>query len=126
MLGGTALGLAGLYQFTAFKLSCLVAVASPFRTDDTAWIESPKAVFRLGLAQGVRCVGCCWAMMAVLVALGAMNLVWMAVFSAIMAAEKLAGTPRAAQIVGAGLLAGGVGLSLQAVGVAPLLGYLAR
>ncbi|WP_372423280.1 DUF2182 domain-containing protein [Salinarimonas chemoclinalis] len=126
VLGGAALGAAGLYQFTAFKLSCLVAIGAPFRARPEGWLASPRAVFRLGLEQGVRCVGCCWAMMAVLVVLGAMNLVWMAVFSAIMAAEKLAATPRAAKIVGAGLLAAGLALSLDAVGLAPIVAYLGR
>ncbi|MGP9818866.1 copper chaperone [Salinarimonas sp. NSM] len=126
VLGGAALGAAGLYQFTAFKLSCLVAVGAPFRARPEGWLASPRAVFRLGVEQGVRCVGCCWAMMAVLVLLGAMNLVWMAVFSAIMAAEKLVATPRAAQIVGAGLLAAGLALSVEAIGLAPIAAYLAR
>ncbi|WP_052341359.1 DUF2182 domain-containing protein [Salinarimonas rosea] len=126
VLGGAALGAAGLYQFTAFKLSCLVAIGAPFRARPEGWLASPRAVFRLGVEQGVRCVGCCWAMMAVLVVLGAMNLVWMAVFSAVMAAEKLAATPRAARIVGAGLLAAGLALSVEAIGLAPIGAYLAR
>ncbi|WP_349367449.1 DUF2182 domain-containing protein [Salinarimonas sp.] len=126
VLGGAALGAAGLYQFTAFKLSCLVAVGAPFRPQASGWLASRRAVFRLGLAQGARCVGCCWAMMAVLVVLGAMNLVWMAVFSAIMAAEKTIATERAAKIVGAGLIAAGFALSLDAVGGLEAVGrYLA-
>ncbi|MGJ3263666.1 MAG: DUF2182 domain-containing protein [Salinarimonas sp.] len=124
VLGGAALGAAGLYQFTAFKRSCPVAVGTPFRARTEGLLESPRAVFRLGLEQGVRCVGCCWAMMAVLVVLGAMNLVWMAAFSAIMAAEKLVATERAANIVGAGLIAAGLALSIDAVGLAPIAAYL--
>lgn len=126
VLGGAALGAAGLYQFTAFKLSCLVAVGAPFKADGPGWLTSRRAVFRLGLVQGLRCVGCCWAMMAVLVVLGAMNLVWMAVFSAVMAAEKTIATERVAQIVGAGLILAGLALSLQAAGGLEAIGrYLA-
>lgn len=124
VLGGAALGAAGLYQFTAFKRACLVAIGSPFGRGD-AWMASPRAVFRLGLAQGARCVGCCWAMMAVLVALGAMNLVWMAVFSLVMAVEKIVATDRIATLVGIGLLLAGLALSLDAVGLSAVLGYLA-
>ncbi|GGK48394.1 DUF2182 domain-containing protein [Salinarimonas ramus] len=126
VLGGAALGAAGLYQFTAFKLSCLVAVGSPFAGREEGWLSRPRAVYALGLRQGAACVGCCWAMMAVLALLGAMNLVWMAVFSAIMAAEKLVATERAATIVGTGLIAAGVALSVMAVGPEAITDYLAR
>jgi len=124
VLGGAALGAAGLYQFTAFKRACLVAIGSPFARD-AGWLESPRAVFRLGLAQGARCVGCCGAMMAVLVALGAMNIVWMAVFSLVMAVEKIVATDRIATLVGIGLLLAGFALSLNALGVSAIVGYLA-
>lgn len=124
VLGGAALGAAGLYQFTAFKRACLVAIGAPFAAGD-GWLESPRAVFRLGLAQGARCVGCCWAMMAVLVALGAMNLVWMAVFSLVMAVEKIVATDRIATLVGIGLIVAGIALSVNALGLSAVLGYLA-
>lgn len=124
VLGGAALGAAGLYQFTAFKLSCLVSIGAPFRSRDPGFLSSRRAVFALGLEQGRRCVGCCWAMMAVLVVLGAMNLVWMAVFSAIMAAEKLAAGERAAKLVGAGLIAAGLAVSIEAVGLEAVTAYI--
>lgn len=121
VLGGLALGAAGLYQFTAFKRACLVAIGSPFARLGEGWSAHASAVFRVGAVQGWRCVLCCWAMMGVLVAMGAMNLVWMAVFSAIMAAEKTAASARAAQIVGIGLVLAGLALPIWAVGPAAVL-----
>ena len=70
-------------------------------------------------------MGCCGAMMAVLVALGAMNIVWMAVFSLVMAVEKIVATDRIATLVGIGLLLAGFALSLNALGVSAIVGYLA-
>lgn len=124
VLGGLALGAAGLYQFTAFKLSCLVAIGSPFARLSEGWMGRRAAVFRVGLAQGWRCVLCCWAMMGVLVLLGAMNLVWMAVFSVIMAAEKTHASPWAARIVGAGLLAAGIALPVWAIGPSAIAAHV--
>lgn len=126
ILGGAALGAAGLYQFTSFKRACLVAVGAPFRRRDPDFVTRRADVFRLGRDQGLACVGCCWAMMAVLVVLGAMNLVWMALFSAIMAAEKTIATEKAANLVGAGLIAAGLAVSVQAVGLEAVSAYFAR
>ncbi len=49
-------------------------------------------MFRLGLRQGMLCLGCCWAMMALLFVTGAMNVVWMAALGVVMTMEKLATT----------------------------------
>ena len=51
-------------------------------------------MFRLGLRQGLICLGCCWAMMLVMFAVGAMNVVWMAALGVLMTIEKLTTTPR--------------------------------
>ena len=46
-------------------------------------------MFRLGLRQGLYCLGCCWAMMLLMFAVGVMNVVWMAVLGVVMAIEKI-------------------------------------
>ena len=51
-------------------------------------------MFRLGLQQGLYCLGCCWAMMLLMFAVGVMNVIWMAALGAVMAIEK-AGTHHA-------------------------------
>jgi predicted metal-binding membrane protein len=38
---------------------------------------------------GAWCLGCCWALMAALFALGVMSLAWMSVIAALIAVEKL-------------------------------------
>jgi predicted metal-binding membrane protein len=59
------------------------------------------------LRQGLLCLGCCWALMAVMFAVGVMNLVWMAGLGVVMLVEKVAGTTRFSRVVGAVLIAVG-------------------
>ena len=56
----------------------------------TRWRSGSAFYFRMGLAHGVNCLGCCWALMTLALALGVMNLWWMAALTAIVAVEKLA------------------------------------
>ena len=53
------------------------------------WRDGVGGALHLGLAHGACCVGCCWALMAALFALGVMSVAWMAVIAALIAAEKL-------------------------------------
>ena len=74
----------------------------------TNWATTPRGVFRLGLKQGLFCLGCCWAMMAVMFAVGLMNVVWMAGLGIVMTLEKL-GTGRAfTYTIGVVLIVAGV------------------
>ena len=54
----------------------------------------PEGVFRLGVRQGLYCLGCCIAMMLLMFAAGAMNVVWMAVLGLVMLIEKMTRAPR--------------------------------
>lgn len=86
---GVVLVIAGLYQFTGWKAACLKACRSPLSflmTHDfgSGWIGAA----RTGLSHGLSCLGCCWALMAVLFAVGLMNLAWMALIAVIFLAEK--------------------------------------
>ena len=96
---------AGLYQFSALKQSCLSKCQQPFPFFFANWTDKGAGVFRLGLRQGLYCLGCCWAMMLVLFAVGAMNVIWMAALGVVMTIEKLSTTARWSHVVGAGFVA---------------------
>lgn len=77
---------AGIYQFTPAKMACLTRCWYP----RWAFFEAGGATgaLREGLVQGFACLGCCWAVMTVMFAVGIMNIVWIALLGAIMAIEK--------------------------------------
>lgn len=99
---------AGAYQFTPLKHACLTQCQRPFPFFFAHWQTTPKGVFRLGLTQGLYCLGCCWAMMLVMFAAGTMNVVWMAGLGVAMALEKIGSGRAFSHAVGAGLIVGGL------------------
>ena len=110
--GAAVLLLAGAYQFTPLKRWCLVRCRSPLalvvRHGPRA-TRSGVGALATGLTHGAYCLGCCWALMLVLLAAGVMSLVWMAIIAAVITVEKV--LPRGeilAQVIGALLLAVGV------------------
>jgi len=105
---------AGLYQFSALKHACLTQCRQPFPFFFAHWQTTPRGVLKLGLQQGLYCVGCCWAMMLVMFAVGAMNVVWMAALGMVMAAEKFGRSNRLTYVTGAVLIALGAGFVLAA------------
>lgn len=107
---------AGLYQFTSLKQACLHQCRSPFPFFFANWSTTPRGVFRLGLRQGLYCLGCCWAAMLLMFALGAMNIVWMAALGALMTAEKLARGVWFARALGSGFITIGI-LYFAGVGI---------
>lgn len=98
---------AGLYQFSALKHACLHKCQHPFPFFFANWATTPRGVFRLGVKQGVYCIGCCWAMMLMMLAVGAMNVIWMALLGAIMTIEKMSSGSRFSRAVGVALIAAG-------------------
>jgi predicted metal-binding membrane protein len=101
---------AGAYQFSALKHACVTLCQRPFPFFLANWSTRPRGVFGLGLRQGAYCLGCCWAMMLLMLAVGVMNVVWMAALGAVMAVEKIATTTRFSRLVGVALALIGVGL----------------
>jgi hypothetical protein len=77
---------AALYEFTPRKNACLSRCRSARRFLRDGWRDGG---LRMGVQYGAWCLGCCWALMAALFALGAMSLAWMALISALIAAERL-------------------------------------
>ena len=99
---------AGVYQFSALKHACLTQCQSPFPFFFTNWATTPRGVFRLGLKQGLYCLGCCWAMMLVMFAVGVMNVIWMAALGVLMTFEKIGSGRRFTHVVGVALIVAGI------------------
>ena len=86
---GAVIIVAGIYQFTPLKDRCLRACRSPlgFLLTHNFGAGLPAAV-KAGASHGIYCLGCCWALMAVLAVIGLMNIAWMAVIAAVFFIEK--------------------------------------
>lgn len=115
LLGGTIFLGAGLYQFSSLKQACLTLCQRPFPFFFSNWTTETRGVFRLGLRQGMTCLGCCWAMMLLMFAIGAMNVVWMAVLGVLMTIEKLSTTARFSEAVGFVFVAARFGMIVVSV-----------
>jgi predicted metal-binding membrane protein len=103
----------GIYQFTPLKSACLRRCRSPVDFLVTHWQAGRLGALRIGLEHGAYCVGCCWALMAVLVVAGAMGLVWVVAIAAAIAAEKLLpGGPWLGRVGGIALLVAGIVVAL--------------
>ena len=85
--GGTLIA-AAVYELTPLKDVCLGKCRSPLGFLLGAWRDGRRGAVRMGAGHAAWCVGCCWALMASLFALGVMSLGWMAVIAALIAAEK--------------------------------------
>jgi len=100
LFSGAAFLGAGLYQFSALKHACVTQCQRPFPFFFANWTAQGRGVFRLGLRQGLYCLGCCWAMMLLMFAVGVMNVVWMAVLGMVMTIEKIGATTRFSRALG--------------------------
>jgi len=110
LLSGAIFIGAGLYQFSAFKHACLMRCQHPFPFFFANWTTKPAGVFRLGLRQGLFCLGCCWAMMLVMFAVGVMNVAWMAGLAIVMTIEKMIPGRRFTTMIGIVLILTGAGI----------------
>jgi predicted metal-binding membrane protein len=88
-LAGGVLLAAAIYQLTPAKDACLRRCRGPLQFLSQAWRDGPVGAFRMGIEHGGWCVGCCWALMATLFALGIMSVGWMVFVAALIALEKL-------------------------------------
>ncbi|MET0482517.1 MAG: DUF2182 domain-containing protein [Aestuariivirgaceae bacterium] len=102
---GVLLLVAGLWQFAPMKHACLTRCRAPMPFFLAHWSERAGDVLRMGLRQGLDCLGCCGALMMLMFAAGAMNLLWMAALGLVMILEKTMARPeRLVQMVGAALV----------------------
>ncbi len=90
-LAGGTLIVAALWQLTPLKAVCLRHCRSPmgFFLRFGGRVTRPTGALRMGMAHGLFCLGCCWALFAVLVAVGTMNLLWMAVLAGLIVLERI-------------------------------------
>ncbi|MFZ4534109.1 MAG: DUF2182 domain-containing protein [Alsobacter sp.] len=123
VLAGTAIGAAGLWQFSETKQACLAACRHPLPALDGGGAGRAWPVLRLGMAQGVACLGCCGAMMAMMVAVGAMNLLWMALFALAMTVEKMTAGRSVAAVLGVLLIVAGLAVAAGGVGIEAILRF---
>jgi predicted metal-binding membrane protein len=110
VLGAVLIG-AGLYQLTPLKQVCLDHCRSPFAFVMQHWREGYRGALRMGMVHGLYCLGCCWALFAVLMAAGVMSLAWMLLLTLVVFAEKvLPGARHTSQLVGLALIVLGLGV----------------
>lgn len=83
-VAGWAVVVAGLYQLTPLKDACLRNCRSPL-----GYVVHGRGAFATGAHHGLYCVGCCWALMTALLALGVMSLFWMSVVAAVIFVERV-------------------------------------
>jgi predicted metal-binding membrane protein len=88
-VAGATLVVAAAYELTPLKDVCLGKCRSPLGFLLGAWRDGPAGALGMGARHGAWCVGCCWALMLSLFALGLMSIAWMVVVAGIIAAEKL-------------------------------------
>ena len=108
-LTGVLLLVAGMYQFSPLKRVCLAYCRTPMGFLVGEWRGGTSGAFLMGLRHGLHCLGCCWALMALLFVGGVMNLAWIAALSIAVAVEKLMPRgQRLAALLGMGLIVAGV------------------
>ena len=115
---GATLIVAAVYELTPLKDVCLAKCRSPLGFLLGSWRDGWSGAVQMGAKNGAWCVGCCWALMASLFALGVMSILWMAVVAILIAAEKIVPWRHVAHGTAAVLLALGA-LLLIAPGAIP-------
>ena len=109
LLTGAVLVGAGIFQWTPLKRACLATCRSPLSFVMGSWREGRGGAFIMGIRHGLYCLGCCWALMALLFVAGVMNLVWIATVAIAVLIEKVVpggdavGRVAGALLVGAGM-----------------------
>ncbi|MGO9036175.1 DUF2182 domain-containing protein [Mycobacterium sp.] len=111
--GGTLVA-AAAYELTPLKTVCLRHCRSPLGFLLGSWRDGMSGALSMGVKHGAWCLGCCWAFMASLFALGVMSIVWMAFVAGLIAAEKTLPWGRAVTYGTAAILLG-LGVLLVAV-----------
>jgi predicted metal-binding membrane protein len=103
-VAGATLILAAVYELTPLKDVCLGKCRSPLGFLLGSWRGGRSGALQMGATHGAWCIGCCWALMASLFALGVMSIAWMAVVAGLIAFEKLIPSRRTATYTTAAIL----------------------
>ena len=89
LFSGSLLIVAGLYQWTPWKDACLQRCRTPLQFLMAHWRNGYDGALRMGLDHGLYCIGCCWALMLMLFAVGMMNILWVAALTVFVIIEKV-------------------------------------
>lgn len=115
-LGAAILVAAGVYQWMPLKAACLFRCQLPliFIQQQGGFRRDVRGALGLGLRHGMFCIGCCWALMALLFVGGVMNLLWIAMLAILVLLEKVVWFGRLiARVAGLGMIAAGGWLLMQ-------------
>ena len=118
---GLILIVAGGYQFSPLKAKCLGYCESPVSFFMRRWRSGTAGAATMGTYHGLYCLGCCWPYFLLMVALGWMNILWMALFAGIIFGEKMWSRGIwVARVAGIGLAIAGV---ITALGILDISGH---
>ena len=117
LIFGILLIISGLYQFSQLKVKCLGYCESPMSFFMRRWRSGIIGAVKMGTYHGLYCLGCCWPYFLLMVALGWMNLLWMALFAAIIFGEKI-------WLRGGIWVARSAGIGFMIVGILAILGLM--
>jgi predicted metal-binding membrane protein len=89
VLGGIILITSGIFQFTSLKRRCLKFCQSPLSFLQRHWRYGKAGALKMGIQNGIYCLGCCWILMILLFVSGIMNILWIAIISIFILIEKV-------------------------------------
>ena len=112
LFSGILLIVAGLYQWTPWKDACLTQCRTPMQFLLARWKDGRSGALQMSFEHGLYCVGCCWALMLVLFAVGVMNMLWVAAIMLFVIVEKALPSPARLFRTVTGLLLAGSGIWL--------------
>ncbi|HJT47365.1 MAG TPA: DUF2182 domain-containing protein [Nitrososphaeraceae archaeon] len=113
---GVILVISGVYQFSSLKTKCLGYCESPLSFFMRRWRSGTRGALKMGIYHGFYCLGCCWPYFLLMIALGWMNLLWMALFAGVIFGEK---------VWSKGIwVARSTGVALTIVGIMAILGLI--
>lgn len=112
LFSGILLVVAGLYQWTPWKDACLTQCRTPLQFLLARWKDGRSGALQMSFEHGLYCIGCCWALMLVLFAVGMMNMLWVAALMLFVIVEKALPSPARLFRTATGLLLTGSGIWL--------------
>ena len=112
LFSGILLIVAGLYQWTPWKDACLTQCRTPLQFLLARWKDGRSGALQMSFEHGLYCIGCCWALMLVLFAVGMMNMLWVAAIMLFVIVEKALPSPAQLFRTVTGLLLAGSGIWL--------------
>jgi predicted metal-binding membrane protein len=106
-VAGPVLVLAGVYQFSSLKNACLGKCRTPLGFLLSEWRSGRRGAVVMGVHHGSLCIGCCWALMALLFVLGVMNLWWILLVATVVLVEKMTRSTALPRAIGVMLIVWG-------------------